>query len=823
MSSVVGEAFVRLRPEDSGFEREAVVLLRRDVERVERTLGRSADSADRFARGVLAGSGALGQLSRLAAFTSTSFLGGAGLVYGLKVSKDAASSLNEQISRSQVVFGRAQPSIQAFADTATTQLGLASDQAIEAASVFGTLFANIGTAPEQAAALSEELVRLGSDLASFADTNVVDALAAIRSGLTGEIEPLRRYGAFLSEAATQQEAFRVTGKKSADQLTTQDRVLARYRLLLEQTTLAQGDFARTSDSLANQERTLAANLREVEIAIGRGLNPTLEELLPKINEYLGDSEKQEAITRKVAGAMEFLTEAGGDLVDVIQTINEVTEPAVEAIGGLDNAIQALLIALALAKITRFVGVLRSVEPAGKAAALGIAATGSAAAVADAQVFSLGGRLATLAKIAVPAIAIPIVFDLSQQARAAGQTNPNILGDKGSVQRFVNDLPIVGDINLALEQTAQAIGDALGFDVFKSGPTPVIQTLKRQLDQLEALRAAAGTTFTPQPAGTAGRGSVGDRLAVELSAARQRELRLAQVAGTGTPQEVALLNETIAADKRAIAFAEERIRTRQGNTRAFADQLERLYADLRANENRLAAIAAEGEQRVLDAQQAAAEARRKGFERIVRQREKAREDAVQAIRQIGEAGLRTGGGPLAVVRGFVLPEDQVERFEERLQALTRPSSLLSLQTQIAEQRFTDERKLIPFLDREQRNLERRLRILKRSGGTQEEILQATLNLEQLRRRERDIRNRSRERPRDGFTLSELFAQAAEEIQFASNIGGGPLSRQDARQAFAGAVLNRAGDRTIVVNQHFNGPMPQPGLALQQASQAARALR
>lgn len=229
-------------------------------------------------RGAAAGSGAFLSMGRSVAFASGTFLGAAGLVAGLKTSSEAASNLNEQTNKVRAVFKDSSAEVEAFGKTTADSLGIANDQALEAAGTFGNLFTTVHLAPAENARLSTSLVKLAADLASFNNADPSEALDALRSGLIGEAEPLRRFGVLLSETRVQQEAMRETGKNSAKQLTDQEKILARYALILKDTAPAQGDFAKTSEQLANNQRILHARLRDSAAAMGTELNPAIQDL-----------------------------------------------------------------------------------------------------------------------------------------------------------------------------------------------------------------------------------------------------------------------------------------------------------------------------------------------------------------------------------------------------------------------------------------------------------------------------------------------------------------------------------------------------------------
>jgi hypothetical protein len=107
--------------------------------------------------------------------------------------------------------------------------------------------------------MSKTLVQLAADLASFNNTSVDDALVALRSGLSGEAEPLKRYGIALSDARMRQELMAQGVKDLGATLTPLQKTQAAYTLILKDSKLAQGDFARTSTGLANEQRIAAAS------------------------------------------------------------------------------------------------------------------------------------------------------------------------------------------------------------------------------------------------------------------------------------------------------------------------------------------------------------------------------------------------------------------------------------------------------------------------------------------------------------------------------------------------------------------------------------
>ena len=185
----------------------------------------------------------------------------------------AASDLAEEVSKSQVIFGDGADEIEAFASKASKAFGQTKQQAIQASSTFAVFGKAAGLAGKDLVSFSTDFTGLASDLASFNNTSPEDAIQAIGAALRGEAEPLRRYGVLLNDATLKQAALELGIYDGNGALTAQQKVLAAQKVIYEQTTDAQGDFARTSDGLANKQRILAAEFENIKAKIGEVLLP----------------------------------------------------------------------------------------------------------------------------------------------------------------------------------------------------------------------------------------------------------------------------------------------------------------------------------------------------------------------------------------------------------------------------------------------------------------------------------------------------------------------------------------------------------------------
>lgn len=213
-----------------------------------------------------------GQVKGLGVAMIASF-GAATIIDFAKDSIRAASDLGESMSKNNVVFGKSSKAVVDFSRTAATSMGQSTQQALEATATFGNLFVSMKIGQPQAAGMSTKMVQLASDMASFNNVSPEETLDALRSGLVGETEPLRRFGVNLNEAGLKAEVMRLGLGKVGPTLTASQKAQAAYSLILQQSKTAQGDFARTSGGLANQQRILNAQFIDAKAAIGEALLP----------------------------------------------------------------------------------------------------------------------------------------------------------------------------------------------------------------------------------------------------------------------------------------------------------------------------------------------------------------------------------------------------------------------------------------------------------------------------------------------------------------------------------------------------------------------
>jgi len=259
---------------------------------------------------------------------------------------DAASTMEELESKVNAIFGaEAGAEIAAWSETASKAFGQSQIQAQNAASTFAIFGKGAGLAGSDLVDFSTGLTELSSDLASFYDASPEEAIGAIGAALRGETEPIRRFGVMLDAASMQQKAFEMGIISSTNEaLLPQQKALAAQALIMEQTADAQGDFARTSDGLANSQRTLEATLEDVKTQVGEGLLPAIGSIVqavgPMLQQLAGPLGQ---VAEQIGGV---LSEAFQQIAPILPTVAETLGQIAATVGGaLAQALGTLIPAL----------------------------------------------------------------------------------------------------------------------------------------------------------------------------------------------------------------------------------------------------------------------------------------------------------------------------------------------------------------------------------------------------------------------------------------------------------------------------------------------
>lgn len=199
-------------------------------------------------------------------------------------SVQVASDLQEVQNVVDVTFGNDAKTIETWAKKANKQFGLTELQAKKYTSTLGAMMKSSGLTGNAITSMSTDLAGLTADMASFYNLDFETAFEKIRSGISGETEPLKQLGINMSVANLEAYALSEGITKSYESMTQAEQVTLRYNYLMQATADAQGDFARTSDSLANSQRLFSTNIDTLKANIGEGLLPVINSAVGAVND-----------------------------------------------------------------------------------------------------------------------------------------------------------------------------------------------------------------------------------------------------------------------------------------------------------------------------------------------------------------------------------------------------------------------------------------------------------------------------------------------------------------------------------------------------------
>lgn len=191
-----------------------------------------------------------------------------------------SNKYQEDLNLFTVALGQYVDEAKEYAEYVSDIMGIDPAQWLRNQGIFNTLLTGFGDTAERAQLMSRNLTQLGYDLSSYANIPIEDAMQKLQSGISGELEPLRRLGYDLSQAKLQQTALNLGIKESVANMTQAEKAELRYYAIMTQVTTAQGDMARTLEAPANQLRILQTQLTQAARAIGNIFIPALNAILP---------------------------------------------------------------------------------------------------------------------------------------------------------------------------------------------------------------------------------------------------------------------------------------------------------------------------------------------------------------------------------------------------------------------------------------------------------------------------------------------------------------------------------------------------------------
>ncbi|MGH1977472.1 phage tail protein [Rothia sp. L_38] len=223
-----------------------------------------------------------------------------------------AAALEQSSGAVNAVFGEQSAAMEEMANSAATNLGLTKNEFNELGTLIGSQLKNGGTAMEELAPKTGELITMGADLAAMFGGTTADAVGALSSALKGERDPIERYGVSLNQAAIDAKAAEMGFEKVGGALSAEANQAATLALIMEQTSAAHGAFARETDTLATQQQILKAQWGDLSAQVGTYLLPSLTGLVSWANSEM---------MPWLGGMATKIPEAAGAVTNLAQTVS----------------------------------------------------------------------------------------------------------------------------------------------------------------------------------------------------------------------------------------------------------------------------------------------------------------------------------------------------------------------------------------------------------------------------------------------------------------------------------------------------------------------
>jgi len=197
-----------------------------------------------------------------------------------------ANDVEEMRGKFDVVFGENGAAAEAWAAKHADAVGRSKYDLMSYMSVLQDTFVPMGVARGDATELAESVTKLAVDLASFNNTAEPDTIRDLQSALVGNHETMRKYGVVITQATLHQELLKQGVEGGTKAASEQEKMMARLALIMAGTSDAQGDAARTSDSMANRMRSAQAAVKDLQVEVGEALVPVLEKIIPQVTEIV---------------------------------------------------------------------------------------------------------------------------------------------------------------------------------------------------------------------------------------------------------------------------------------------------------------------------------------------------------------------------------------------------------------------------------------------------------------------------------------------------------------------------------------------------------
>lgn len=284
-----------------------------------------------------------------------------------------ASDTEESLNKVDVAFGESAKEINDWSKSTLTSIGLARGTSLDMAALFGDMATSMGFSKDAAADMSMELVNLSGDLSSFKNVNINEVATALKSIFTGETESLKNLGVVMTEVNLEAFAMAQGFQKAYSEMDQTEKVALRYQYVMEMTKNAQGDFARTFDSTANQTRVLQESLKEAAATLGQDLLPIVTPVIQKLASLVQKfSELDEGTRKNIVQIALFLatlgpmlkltggiTSATSTLINLYKSLKATAEAAAAGQSLLNAAMSTNVIGAVITAVATLISLLAS--------------------------------------------------------------------------------------------------------------------------------------------------------------------------------------------------------------------------------------------------------------------------------------------------------------------------------------------------------------------------------------------------------------------------------------------------------------------------------
>ena len=345
------------------------MLIGGDADGLRKATKQATKSLDKFSKNAAKAAGKVGK--------AFGVMAGGIAIAAAKVGTTAvnlASDFEESMSKTEAVFGDAMEGIKAASKSAAEDVGLSSAEFLDAASGFGVFGKAADLGGKDLSTFASDLVKTAADVASFNNLTTGEAIEKLSAGLRGSSEPLQSLGILINAAQVEAKALEMGLGDVNGTVSEGNKILARQALIMEAlgSQGATGDFLATSDGLANQQRILAARLKDVGITIGQQLLPIAAKLAEAVSKLIKKFEEwapklQQVLDRIKALAEKLMPKLKTQFDKAVKAIKPLIEKVVEfvkenptaVIAGIASALAIVLGGAIVAAVIALAGIVTS--------------------------------------------------------------------------------------------------------------------------------------------------------------------------------------------------------------------------------------------------------------------------------------------------------------------------------------------------------------------------------------------------------------------------------------------------------------------------------